>query len=555
VARTTNVISRLSAAAEHQRNETYIEALVNLHARAPTAIRGRADWERTLPKSRLPLPAEVDGFLAQADERAREAAENVRTPLGCYLFPFFVASRMQKLRDKEAARVRGLAHLLGGDPTAVTANVQNAFKSVSVPFAIGARVALDAGDALRVEIDLPRDDVIPKERSSLTKTGRISYRNWPERERNEAYARVVAALPLLLAAKAFDAAPSLAQALISGVVPDVDPKTGKDTKTCLVSARMRRDVFAKLTLGRTDPIAALENFEHRLDPGRGAALRPVTPLDAGADESPEDAGAETPPASRKKLRRAAASARDTRPESTPTPPAEREIAADALRVAIACARSDGRFDTAEIAAIGRMIEDRFAPDPLERKRLDLLREEFAVAPIDVSQAAQRLRERLAPLERQLLIEGILAALREKGAAAEAELRLLESVAAKLDVSSVAVRGMQHRAAPTASTPGTERERWLAALELPDDVKLTRALVERGAARILDTHAEERFASLGGEFQTLARQRREGAADARHGLLALLPPEESRKEPPAVPPPAESAAPRRDNPDLDAIFGN
>ena len=80
----------------------------------------------------------------------------------------------------------------------------------------------------------------------------------------------------------------------------------------------------------------------------------------------------------------------------------------------------------------------------------------------------------------------------------------------------------------------------------------RQLIERASARILDTYAEERFAALGSEFQAMARQRRDGAVEAQRGLLGLLPPEERGGEP--TPPPEDSTGPRRDNPDLDAIFG-
>ena len=547
MARINNVIAKIGAAAEHRRNEAYIEALVGLHARAPAPIRGRAEWERDLPRSRLPRPADPAEYLARAEELGREAAENMRTPLSCYLLPFFGPRRLRRLREREAARVSGLARLHGGDPAAVAAAVQAAFARLALPFGSGARAAFIAGDVFAVEIDLPGKGMIPKERSSLTKTGRISYRNWPERDRNETYARVVAALVLLFGAAALDAAPSLDAVIVSGVVPAVDPRTGRDATECLISARLLRRALADLRLDRTDPLAALENFEHRLDPGRGAVLRPVTPLGQEPAEAPEVSSA-----GRGNRRRAAAAARGSRAPAPPEAAFERELAADALRLAVACARSDGRFDAAEIAAIGRMLEDRFAPAPLERARLDLLREELAGAPIDVGRSAQRLRERLAPLERQLLVEGILTALQAKGAPADAELRLLEDIAARLDVPSVAVKDMQRRAAPSAPAPDENRARWLAALELPSDVKLARALIERASARILDTYAEERFAALGSEFQAMARQRRDGAVEAQRGLLGLLPPEERGGEP--TPPPEDSTGPRRDNPDLDAIFG-
>jgi len=232
---------------------------------------------------------------------------------------------------------------------------------------------------------------------------------------------------------------------------------------------------------------------------------------------------------------------------------ESEVAADALRVAIACARSDGRFEAAEIEGIERLIEDRFSPTALEKKRLDLLREELKVGSIDVSGAAARLRMRLGPLERRLLVEGILDALLAKGPPAEAEIQLLGAVAEKLDLPTLVLKEMKSRSEPPRKEAGGEREKWLSALELPGDVQITRELVERSVNRILDSYSEERFAGLGSEFRTLARKRREGAEEARRELLASLPPGEP--EDPAEGREASPGEVIRRNPDLDDIFGS
>ena len=562
-----------AARAEHERREARIEALLGLLARAPSPVRGRPAWELSMPRSALPRPS-PEGWLAQAAERGREAGARIRKPLLLRLLGIG-RRRWEEERRAEAERVERLARLLAGDPPVVELAVGNVLAGLDLPVPVRATFSAGPGGGGRIEAALPSIDVLPQERTSITKTGRVSTRSWPERERNEAYARLVASVALLLGAVALDAAPGLESVLVEGFVPAVDPRTGEDSRSCLVSADVRREVLARLRLDRVDPAAALENFEHRFDVGRGAVLREVDPLseEAGGTEGaaePEGAGVREEP-SRTSRPAAARRARRAAAEAPPAPAArgvreppggsadESSIAADALRLAVACARSDGRFDPAEVAAIERLIADRFAPGPVEKKRLDLLREDLKDSAIDVTAAAARLRGRLVPLERRLLVEGILEALRAKGSAEESETRLLESVAEKLDVPAMTVRSARARASREPSPGG--RAHLLAALDLPPDALVTREAVERAARRVLDTHAETRFAGLGGEFASLARKRREEAAAAREALLADLPPGEAAPAPAAAPPdgPAPGAAQadgtvRRENADLDEIFG-
>jgi hypothetical protein len=117
--------------------------------------------------------------------------------------------------------------------------------------------------------------------------------------------------------------------------------------------------------------------------------------------------------------------------------------------------------------------------------------------------------------------------------------------------------MRARAGGAGKAPVPDRERWLAALELPPDANVTRDAVERSASRIIDAYSESRFAGLGDEFRAMAARRREGAAEARRGLLASLPPERPAAPAAEAAPPAGHAAGSPDirrNPDLDAIFG-
>jgi uncharacterized tellurite resistance protein B-like protein len=555
--------------AEHERSEALIEGITGLLARcAPARIRGPSDRETLLPPSALPRPAEPAVWLDQAVDRGREAAGKVPKPFLAKALPFLFGKRHDALRDEEGRRVEALCRLLGGDPPAVEEAIRAAFEAAKLPFRTPARfVAGESGRANRIAIDLPTISLLPERRSSLTKTGKVSWRNWPERERNEAYASLVASLALLYAALALDAAPSLDEVVADGFTPGIDPRTGEDATFCLVSVRTRREVLSKLRLDRLDPVSALENFESRFEIGKGAALKPVEPVDAASEETSRSEEEEDHPEPihipRRGERRAAAAAQirerapGVREAAGASGPSEEEIASDALRVAIACARVDGRFEEAELRAIEKLIAKRFAPGEIERRRLDLLREELKVGSIDVGRAAARLKSSLGPIERRLLVEGILEALLAKGAAAEAEVDLLGKVADLLGLPPHAVTEMWGRAGGGRGGAG-DRERWLAALELPSDAQVSREVVERSARRILDTYGEGKFSGLGSEFREMARKRREGAEEAQRGLLATLPPPAA----PAVPetpqsgkapsaPPGKSV---RDNPDLDAIFG-
>jgi hypothetical protein len=154
------------------------------------------------------------------------------------------------------------------------------------------------------------------------------------------------------------------------------------------------------------------------------------------------------------------------------------------------------------------------------------------------------------------VEGILGALEAKGGADEAEIRLLQSVAEKLDLPPHLLEDLRRRDQAKAKGPGaSSKEASLLALELPPDANVTREAVERSARRILDAYAEERFAGLGEEFRALAKKRRDEAEEARRSLLASLAQDMAPEEAPSVKPGGDPGpVVSRDNADLDEIFG-
>jgi hypothetical protein len=133
-----------------------------------------------------------------------------------------------------------------------------------------------------------------------------------------------------------------------------------------------------------------------------------------------------------------------------------------------------------------------------------------------------------------------------GEAKEGEVSLLRSIGAALDVPPAVLDGLLK-----AWTPAADPASWMAALDLPQDASLDRPTVERAGRRMQDLYADERFRLLAPELREMASRRRELAARAAEELLREFPEAPAGAE-------SEEARPgavRRDNPDLDSIFGH
>jgi uncharacterized tellurite resistance protein B-like protein len=232
-----------------------------------------------------------------------------------------------------------------------------------------------------------------------------------------------------------------------------------------------------------------------------------------------------------------------------------EIAEHALSLAMACGRADGTLAPAELEAMSHALEEHFPLAREDSRRLARRRAELGSELTSVEDAGRALREALSPRERQLLLERILSAMVADGEAAVREVELFRSIGSSLDVAAPFVDGLLR------SWIGTERGRWLSTLELPPDATVDRTGIVRSLRRMEDLYAEERFRLLAPELREMASRRLDLARKAATALLGeLAEPTEAplaetvRASQGAGPAPAPTSTVRRDNPDLDGIFG-
>jgi uncharacterized tellurite resistance protein B-like protein len=493
-------------------------------------------------------------WARRAEEAARARAEIAAT----------IAGELERDRTaheaSESERLRRLRGVLEGDAELSAEAFLAAAAALDLPLGASAAFSTLGPGFGELDIDLHAENEIPRQRSTLLKTGRISYRNRAQKEVREDDARAIAALALLYTVLAFDALPALETLIVSAFREGIDPATGHDAEVCLVSFAVDRAEIAALNLERLDPLATVRAFEGRFSMTAGFQLKAVEPLKPEDLAAPEEDGA--PPVAivhGEGARRAAAPAaapvsrRGRAAAAEKSEDASFEIARHVLALAMACARADGAVDAAESRAISSAIESHYALSRTASKRLALERAALAESAIDVEAPAKALRSLLSPLERQLALERIVGAAAGDGRVDVGEVALLECIGLTLDLPPTFILDLLKRwtLPASASEPeGARRQRWLAALELPADSTLDRAAVERAGRRILDIYAEHRFELVAPELKDMAARRRELAREAVEGLLSGIP----------APPPEPAAADderavRRDNPDLDSIFGS
>jgi uncharacterized tellurite resistance protein B-like protein len=610
-------VEKHAATREHEAHEARIQALRDLLRHAPRPIRSRKDHEPELSSAPFPPPERLIEDQRRLEVEVADRLARVRPPLllvwravlalsltgavaclvlawtrplpgavgatACVALAWAVRGRIrrsqrQRLRSeehriredvfssiqaeldrdralhegREAERTSRKTALLAGEASACADAFHAAVAGLPLPAGSKARLEMRTPRHAYVHVDLYARSVIPTRRSTLLKSGRVSYRNRPKKEVREDDARGIANLGILLAAAGFDALPSVEEILLSAFRLGVDPATGRDARPCLSSALFDRAGFSRLKFDRLDPIAAVRGFPSRFSCSASFILKPVEPWSSTG--WPGDEGAPTaeiaPDTGRDQSKEIIQRAEDV--QDAPRLSAL-ELAQHALALAMACARADGTISPAELESVSRMIEEQFSLGTTEVKRLTLRRASLAESEISIERPANELKDHLSPRERQLLMEKIFSVSVSDGRVGRGELDLFLSIGNALDLAPAFLDDLQRRWAPHGDPQDSatvDRGRWLSALELPQDAAIDRAAIERALRRQEDLYSEEKFRLLASELREMAARRLELARRAAAALLTGLP----ELSPEVGPSSLAEPLVRRENPDLDDIFG-
>lgn len=108
-----------------------------------------------------------------------------------------------------------------------------------------------------LEIELPDTDVIPRERTWVYNRAEreVQSRPRPDKETARLYADLVSRITLAVADACFKGIdPQVMGALtINGIVPTIDPATGRDDRPCIITVTVDRSTYDELVLERLTP--------------------------------------------------------------------------------------------------------------------------------------------------------------------------------------------------------------------------------------------------------------------------------------------------------------
>ncbi|WP_374076077.1 hypothetical protein [Bdellovibrio bacteriovorus] len=133
-------------------------------------------------------------------------------------------------------------------------------------------------NVLSVEVDLlSEDDALPNKIYSVTKTGKISEKDFPKTQYNQLYQDYVCSVSLATAKVIFGLFP-VEKILINSMSNVLNTATGNLERQALLSVLIPRGSFQAINLSHVDPSDCMKNFNHNMNYKNTEGLKPTTQL-------------------------------------------------------------------------------------------------------------------------------------------------------------------------------------------------------------------------------------------------------------------------------------
>ena len=130
-------------------------------------------------------------------------------------------------------------------------------------------------NSICIFMEIPELDVVPEEKMSLTKTGKLSSRKMAQKDRLKLYSDLCIGLTLRLIHEAFRVIHSVDTVELYGLTEQVNPANGHpDNITCLHIKISKKD-FEQLNLDSLDPISAFTSLNGKFACSKKGELSPL----------------------------------------------------------------------------------------------------------------------------------------------------------------------------------------------------------------------------------------------------------------------------------------
>lgn len=279
---------RAEAELEAQTNENAVAVLLSVHHECSPAV----DWTEVcqaqpptlVPVDRMPLlrarnaqlaysPSFFDRVLRRVETRRSALhAETVRVEREIR------AAEARRRSEHEAAirewtqRVELAKRILGGDLGAYDLVLEDSdcFEELNES-GCSVAVAWTSPDSARAAVQVPGEDVVPRDEKKINSRGKLSVKNLPATRITEIYQDFICGAALRTARELFAILP------LKSVIVDVhtsllDPSTGNIQVSPVLSVFCPREKFATIKFERADPSSVIGGLRHSMSFKRGKGM-------------------------------------------------------------------------------------------------------------------------------------------------------------------------------------------------------------------------------------------------------------------------------------------
>lgn len=171
--------------------------------------------------------------------------------------------------------------LLNGEAAAIKEVIEE-MQSLSDQDLIGSSVSFAIDDSfLHVKPAVHTDEIVPNFRRKQLASGKLSETKMPVGQFNELYQDYVGSVALKVAGDFFQILP-LDEIYVTCLTTMLNPQTGHQEMTPILSVQFVRSTFAGLNLAKLDPSDSMTNFNHVMSfkKTKGfARIEPLKPID------------------------------------------------------------------------------------------------------------------------------------------------------------------------------------------------------------------------------------------------------------------------------------
>lgn len=140
-------------------------------------------------------------------------------------------------------------------------------------------------NVLNLDLDVLMDNkILPNQLYSVTKTGKISEKDFPTTRYNQLYQDYVCSVSLGAAKIMFGLFP-ISKILVNSMSDVLNTATGNLERQAILSVLIPRESFQSLNLNQIDPSDCMKNFNHNMNFKSTEGLRPISQLKPGKGQA------------------------------------------------------------------------------------------------------------------------------------------------------------------------------------------------------------------------------------------------------------------------------